>query len=99
MVSILKYGPYDKQTGNLNCLFSFEAVKESDVINLLRNLQTKKATGHDGINSKLLKIASPHISNSLTCLFNKCLQNGVFSDIFKVARVQPIFKSGEETNV
>ena len=58
-----------------------------------------KATGHDGINSKLLKIAFPRISNILTCLFNKCLQTGVFPDIFKVARVQPILKSGEKTNV
>ena len=38
----------------------------------------KKATGCDGIGVKLLKIALPYIVETITFVYNLCLQKNVF---------------------
>ena len=42
----------------------------------------------------LLKISKVEISKLLSKLFNMCLEQGVYPDLFKVARITPVFKKG-----
>ena len=49
----------------------------------------------DGIASYFLKIALPVISESLCDIFNLSIATGCFPDSWKIARVAPIFKSGQ----
>ena len=76
----------------------FSNVSDLDVSKLLAELQLNKATGLDNFQSKLLKIASPAISNSLAYIFNKSLQTGSIPDEWKSARVSAIFKKGTRTD-
>ena len=48
------------------------------VINLLRNIDEKKATGLDMIPSKLLKMAASIVAPSLTAIFTKSIITGVY---------------------
>lgn len=50
---------------------SFETISVDKVINLLNGLSNSKATGIDNISIKILKIASPVISTSITHIFNQ----------------------------
>ena len=43
-----------------------------------------------GIPKKCLKLASNHISQCLTFIFNQSLQQGVVPDILKISKVTPI---------
>ena len=54
-----------------------------------------KATGTDKISSKIIKIAAPVISDSVTHIFNQSIAQSFFPDEWKIARVVPLFKSGE----
>ena len=65
------------------------------VYNLLSGLSSNKATGIDKISSKIIKIAAPVISDSLTQIFNQSIAQFFFSDEWKIARVVPLFKSGQ----
>ena len=64
----------------------------AEVENVLKNLDTSKAVGPDLIHNKVLKMASPAISNALTLLFNRSLSEGRFPACWKKAHVTPIHK-------
>ena len=63
-----------------------------EVENVLNKLDTSKAVGPDLIHNKVLKTASPVISNALTLLFNRSLTEECFPKCWKIAHVTPIHK-------
>ena len=69
------------------------------VINLLRNIDEKKATGLDMIPSKLLKMAASIVTPSLTAIFTKSIITGVYPTEWKMARVTSVFKKGVKSNL
>ena len=58
-------------------------------------MKTSHGSGNDGIASYFLKIAFPIIKGSFCDLFSLSLFSGKFPDCWKIARVGPIFKSGQ----
>jgi hypothetical protein len=62
---------------------------------LLSQLTGNKATGLDNISSKVVKIAAPVISDSLTYIFNQSIILCTFPNEWKVARIIPLFKNGK----
>ena len=74
--------------------FDFIFTNESKVLKVIKKLSSFKATGLDGLSTKILKIASPMVSQSLTFLFNIIIATGNFPTEWKKARVSPLFKAG-----
>lgn len=72
--------------------FDIPPISQTRVNELLLSIPSHKATGNDGISIKLLKIAAPAISPSLTKLLNHCLSSLSFPSVWKIARVTPVFK-------
>jgi hypothetical protein len=66
----------------------------AEVSEILSNLNISKSPGPDGIGSRLLKLATPAISNTLSRIFNISLQSGTFPEGWKRANVVPIYKKG-----
>lgn len=64
---------------------------------IIQNLKITK-TSIDYIPVKLFKSISSSIIKPLTQLINGSLLSGVFPDRLKIARITPIFKSGNKTN-
>ena len=50
----------------------------------------------DEVSNEILKCCSPIIERHLARAFNKCKDEGVFSDIFEIAKVVQLFKKREE---
>ena len=50
--------------------FTLKEVKPAIVLELLNAVKISKATGHDGISNRILKIAVPFIHKKLTDIFN-----------------------------
>ena len=74
--------------------FNFQTVSESNVYRLLLSLNPRKSTGIDKIPAKIIRIAAPVITNSLTKIFNMAIISATVPFEWKVARVTPIFKNG-----
>ena len=74
---------------------AFHSITIGSVYNLLSGLSSNKATGIDKISSKIIKIAAPVISDSLTHIFNQSIAQSFFPDEWKIARVVPLFKNGQ----
>ena len=83
----------------VNSTFELKEVTTSDVFKKLQEANVAKATGHDNIPNKILKIAAPVTFESLANLFNLSITTNTFPDhSWKVAKVFPLFKSGERND-
>ena len=86
--------PADSQQ-RVNSSFELKEVTISDVFKKLQEVNVAKATGHDNIPNKISKLVAPVISISLADLFNLSIITNTFPHDWKVAKVFPLYKSGE----
>ena len=71
-------------------------VDPEGVASLLDRLNVHKASGPDGLNSRVLKECSNEISPILALIYNKSLARGDVPDEWRQANVSPVFKKGEK---
>ena len=81
-----------------NLRFEFEAINISQLERVFSKFKTCKGSGADGIANYFLKIGLPVIAESLCDIFNLSITTGLFSDSWKIARVAPIFNSGQSND-
>ena len=65
-------------------------------ITFSKDLDPKKAHGHDQISIKMLKLCSASICKPLEIIFNRCLETGTFSNDWKKGNVVPVFKKSDK---
>ena len=70
-----------------------------EVIKIALSIKSKSSTGHDGLSNKLVKEIIPFILIPLTHIFNLSLETGIVRHIYKIAKVIPIYKSGNKSNL
>ena len=70
-----------------------------EIISLVSKFHSKKSSGFDNISMQLIKKTISSIVKPLTNIFNKSFETGVFPDDMKKAKVVPIFKGGDKTNL
>ena len=68
---------------------------EAEISDLILSLDPTKSTGPDGIPVKILKGTIDAIVPGLTRLFNLSLSTGTFPNLWKLARIVPVPKSGD----
>ena len=76
-------------------------VSEEAMLTSLSMLKIGKAPGPDGVPTNLVKDAASFIAKPLKMIFNASLKQGIFPNIWKLAKITPIYKSGarnEENN-
>jgi hypothetical protein len=89
----------DKVIDPKTCLSSLalviNQVCEGDVNDAIKQLSGKRSAGPDKIPPYIFKGCKDIFVEPLCVIFNLCLANNVFPDVFKLTRVTPIFKSGD----
>ena len=76
--------------------FTFSKISEMDILRICKSLKPKSSAGADCISTKLLKEIAPLIITPLHHLINLSLETGFVPKEFKIAKVVPIFKSGDK---
>ena len=71
---------------------------EEEVLSLLQSLDVTKASGPEGISSRMLKATAVTITLIVTKLFNLSLKTGTFPKAAKMSVVTPILKSMDPTS-
>ena len=79
--------------------FQFTQIDTNYIKKAVMALKKSKSPGPDKIPTKLLKDAIETICQPLAIVFNASLEKGTFPDIWKVARITPVFKSGQKSNL
>ena len=82
-------------TGDNAEYFSFSQITVTFVLKKIKEMDLSVATGVDGISCMLLKAACP----SLAYLINRSLFSGIVPQKWKIARVTPIFLSGDRDQI
>ena len=77
-----------------NCHFS-----KKDILQIIRNLDSNKANGHDMISIPMLKLCGDSICKPPVLIFKTCLRNGRFPLKWKKANVVPIHKKGNKQTI
>lgn len=72
-------------------------ITNDEILKLINNLNVNKSTPSSSSSIKFIKISAPVISGILTIIFNKCLSEGAFPELFKIAEVIPVYKAGSKT--
>jgi hypothetical protein len=84
---------------NTTTPFTFKTVEEKTTRKIINSFKPKKSMGFDNISGILLKFCADIIITPLTAIINQSLQNGIFPDKLKIARVIPIFKKDDEHDI
>ena len=79
-------------------VMKFKTVDKSFIMNAIKQLKSGKAAGPDKVPTKIVKDVDVLVSK-LSMIFNSLLENGIFPDIWKLAKVTLIFKSGAKKDV
>ena len=79
--------------------FNIPEVDEASIEIALNKLNTNKATGTDEIGANFIKLASPVLARHLCRIINISILSVCFPNLWKHAKVFPIFKSGNKTNI
>ena len=80
-------------------IFNFKGVEIREVQAILNYLNALKSTGPDNLPARLIQDGSDQFAAPLCFLANQSLQTGLFPNSEKCAKVIPIYKSGEKSNV
>ena len=98
-VKQLDNNSFDKYfKGNYQSSFFLNPITEHELELELKNTNSNKSCGYDGISTNVLKRIAKEISKPLTHIFNLTFSNGIIPDKLKIALVTPIFK-GNERNI
>ena len=65
----------------------------NEINKIINSLKPKKSSGHDLISTHFIKSIKDQICIPLSTLFNKSLETGYVPNIFKLAKVTPIYKA------
>ena len=82
-----------------NFVFEFKDVTLQQTLKILKSTNSSKAAGIDKIPARIIKDIAEEIAAPLTFLINRSLQCGLFPTSEKIAKVTPLYKSGDRTNI
>ena len=78
----------------VNSLY-FNLVTDIEIKEIINNLRSGISSGYDKIDMWLVKDSNEFITRPLVHIMNLSISSGIVPDQLKIARVLPIFKSGE----
>ena len=87
------------ETNRSHPCFKFKSVNESFVLKSINQLKTGKVSGLDNISPRLLKDSAEVIAKPLTRIINVSVSQGVVPRDWKFARIMPLFKKGNASDM
>lgn len=79
--------------------FQCPLVTSEEILFILSNLSNSKAEDLNGVSNHILKKYRTALYEPLKIMINKCLDESTFPECLKIAKVRPLFKSGDKTDM
>ena len=100
--SIWKYHDNTCLTGKRNparSRFIFQRTSPRDIFNILMSLKREKSSGYDEIPASLIIDGAGVLCEPLSYMINRSLDNSLFPESEKCAKITPIYKSVEKSEM
>ena len=81
-----------------NLSFKLPSANEEEIYDILKEIDTKKATGLDNIPPKLVKLLANLLKKPLTKIINFYLNKNIFPNLMKIGRLSPLYKQSKYGN-
>lgn len=75
--------------------FMFSHIDPHTIMTTFKSLNLKKTEDLWGMSVKVVMSVIHILAPHLACIFNKCIEEGVFPDLMKCSKLIPLFKSGD----
>ena len=82
---------------HLNSMVLLHTTKD-EIQDIIKQLKNKYSLDIFNLNTIFIKRISLELSKILEKLFNRCLQEGIFPDCLKIAKIIPIYKEGPKND-
>ena len=79
--------------------FNLDFIQEDEVLKLLLMLNVNKSSGTDTLGPRIIRLSAPIIYKALTYLINLSIKTSVFPDKLKEAKITPIHKKGDKSEL
>jgi len=89
--------PLSYLTGDFRDSFVLYETTESEIINTVNRFKSKTSAGHDDIPVDIIKFSILH--TYLAKIINVFFTTGFVPNMLKIAKVCPIYKNGDKTNI
>ena len=73
------------------------SISDEKILNIIRSLNPNKAHGWDDISVRMIKICDDALLLPLRLIFESCMTQGVFPEVWKQANVVPIHKKNSKS--
>ena len=73
------------------------SISDERILNIIRSLNPNKAHGWDDISVRMIKICDDALLLPLRLIFESCMTQGVFPEVWKQANVVPIHKKNSKS--
>ncbi|XP_065651285.1 uncharacterized protein LOC136079474 [Hydra vulgaris] len=90
---------FDSYLATTDLIMEEPIIAKSELHTAFNSLKKNESAGIDQINVNVIKSVFDIIEPSLFHIFNLSLKSGHIPDKLKIAKITPIFKSGDETNI
>lgn len=87
--------PSEQTNSNQECLESF-TISPAETLDKLNKMNINKSPGPDMFYPRILRNTSEEITEALTLIFNKSIEQGNVPEDWKMANITPIFKKGDK---
>jgi len=87
------------KTRQTSLKFQIKQVKPGDILKIIMKMKPKGSSGYDLLSNKILKNIANNILIPLTFFINEKIRTRKFPDPWKLAKVIPLFKGGDRTNL
>lgn len=92
-------GSFTDYLNRTDKIFPEHPLTISELKDAFFSLKSNKSSGIDEINVNVVKKCFGHLATPLGHIFNLSLSQGIFPEHLKIAKVTPIYKKGEETEL
>lgn len=83
---------FSKYVNKAESTFNLMEITPDVILDIIKAMSPKNATGLDNVSCRFLKDAAPIICQPLAVIFNKSVETGIFPSGLKLAKVTPVFK-------
>ena len=74
----------------------FDEIETSEISQIIKDLNPNKSSD---LSPRILNLYNDVIAPVLKILLNNCMRSGIFPDELKIARVKPLYKSGDKSDI